>query len=76
MYIGYSGSGDNKAELKDRLREALESKDEHSTRLAQEEYDTCTDTYESEVEQRIRKLFKDRYSLFNEDDPMIEVEII
>ena len=76
VYIGYSGSGDNKAELKDRLREALESKDEHSTRLAREVYDTCTDTYESEVEQRIRKLFKDRYSLFDEDDPMIEVEII
>ena len=76
VYTGYSGRDLYKVETRYRLKKALESKDEHSIRQAQEDHDSCTEIFKSEDEQRIQKLFKDRYSLFNEEEPMVQVEII
>lgn len=53
VHTGYSGEGFFKGEPRYRLQTALESNDEHAIRRAQEEYNTCTEIFESKDERRI-----------------------
>jgi hypothetical protein len=59
-------------ELVHQLDLARESGNEHNIRRAQED---C-EVFESKDEKRIQRLMVDRYSFFDEDIPMIDVEII
>jgi hypothetical protein len=59
-------------ELVHQLNLARESGNEHRIRRAQED---C-EVFESKAEKRIQRLMVDRYSFFDEDEPMTVVWII
>ncbi|KAJ4987603.1 hypothetical protein SVAN01_06916 [Stagonosporopsis vannaccii] len=76
VYVGKFGDDLRRVVCRLKIKEASDSKDPQRIQQAQDEYDTCTKVLETRDVQEMRKLVIDRYSMFDEHEPMMEIEII